>query len=346
MRLLASLLVVGLVLGATSPGIAAPAAKTKQAQANAPASDSNVQALAALLRTPEAKIDLAKSKLAIDRMIDPKVDVPGTLQQLDALAVKIRSRFPPGVSNRAKLDILLSSLYQPGPWNDNRPFSYDFDDPFGKNLRNKLLPTYLASRKGNCVSMPILFAILGQKLGLPVTLATAPGHVLVKFVDDDGRWLNVEATAGGFKYDSSYERETGISTKAIENEVYLRPLSQRESVGVMMSTLMEFYSRQDTGAYRVAVADLALEVNPKDVVAMVHKGSGIYVLLQQRYMRRYPKPSDIPEDMRQDYFSLSQENLKWFAKAEALGWSPPTEALDKSYLQNVKRESEIRQGAR
>ncbi len=313
------------------------------AQAQAP-TDPALQRIQSLLAVPEAKLDLANAKLAIDRLIDPNTNVSATGLQLDAWAAKIKARFPAGASPRAKLDVLLSSLYQPGAWNDYRPFRYDLDDPLGANLRTKLIATYLSTRKGNCVSMPILFVILGQKLGLPVTLATAPEHVLVKFLAEDGEWLNVEATAGGFKFDSSYERETGISAKAIEHAIYLRPLSQRESVGVMLSTLMESYSAADKQASRIAVADLALGVNPKDTVAILHKATGYYWLLHTRYHLKYPTPADIPPDKRKDFERLSRENLVWFSKAEALGWTQPTEAQNARYLDTIQREKAVHRG--
>jgi len=309
--------------------------------------DATLEPLRALLSTPEPQLDLAKAKLTIDHMIDPTIDVPGTLKQLDILAAKIKARFPAGATKRAKVDILLSSLYEPGPWNDYRSFSYDLNDPFGKAIRNKLISTYLISRKGNCVSMPILFVILGQKLDLNVTLATAPEHLLVKFGDDEKQqWLNIEATAGGFKFDSSYERETGISPTAIENAIYLRPLSQRESVAIMMSTLMQFYGDQNQQIRRIAVADLALTVDPKDVAAMQAKGAAYYLLIQQRYRSKYSKAEQIPPDKRQDYLNLSRENLLWYAKAEALGWTEPTRTQDANYLKSIQREKAARQGAR
>jgi regulator of sirC expression with transglutaminase-like and TPR domain len=316
----------------------AVAGPSTQPHASSFASDPALQSLRTLLRSSDTHLDFGHAKLTIDRLIDPTVDVPGTLQQLDDLAAIIRARFPAAASNRAKLDILLSSLYQSGPWNDHRPFAYDLDDPLGRDFRNKLISVYLARRKGNCISMPILFAILGQKLGLPVTLATAPEHVLAKFLDQDGHWLNVEATAGGFKFDSSYERETGISSKAIENAIYLRPLSQRESVAVMMATLMEIYNDRNQQTHRIAVADLALEVDPKDVVAMIHKATGYYKILRQRYHERYPRPIDIPLPERSDFEKLSRDNLLWFAKAEALGWTMPTAAQQAAYMESIRRE--------
>jgi regulator of sirC expression with transglutaminase-like and TPR domain len=306
--------------------------------------DPALRTVEALLATPEGQIDFAKAKVSIDHLIDPKVNEGATLLQLDAWATKIRARFPAKATRREKLDILLSSLYQPGPWNDYRPFSYDLDDPLGANLHTKLISTYLATRKGNCVSMPILFAILGQKLGLPVTLATAPEHVLVKFLADDGEWLNVEATAGGFKFDSSYERETGMSAKAIQNEIYLRPLGPRDSVGVMLSTLMEFYARQHEQTRRVAVADAALKANPKDTVAMIHKATGYYWLLHTRYHLVYPRPVDIPAAKRQEFEQLSRQNVLWFAKAEDLGWTQPSEAQNAKYLDTIQREKAVHRG--
>jgi hypothetical protein len=143
MRLLPLVFGVFLAAGATGVSIAAPAIAAPQ---DAAAKALDLQELRKLLATPEGQIDFATAKLTIDRAIDPTIDAAAVQQKLDAMAGAIRSRFPVGASRRGKLDILLSFLYQPGPWNDQRPFSYDFDDPFGKNLRNKLLPTYLASR--------------------------------------------------------------------------------------------------------------------------------------------------------------------------------------------------------
>lgn len=327
MRSLLLLLGAMFVFGLSNAGAATSAQTSKQ-----------LAPLHALFQAPENQIDLADAKLTIDRLVDPSMDKAAVLRELDALTKAIKQRTPPGLTKRAELNVLLDTLYKPGPWNGNKPFSYDLNDPLGKNRQNKLLATYLKTRKGNCVSMPILVAILGQRLGLIMTLATAPNHVMVKFVDDEGRWLNVEATAGGFKADSSYERETGIGPLAIQNEIYLRPLSPREAVGVMASTLMEQYAAQKRGDDLLAVAEMALAANPKDTVAMVHKANAYYLQLQDRYVSRYPRPVDIPQDKQADFQRLSRENLVWFAKAEELGWAPKTPEQEEKYLQSIQRQ--------
>ncbi|RTQ83421.1 MULTISPECIES: transglutaminase family protein [Stenotrophomonas] len=288
---------------------------------------------------PDDKVDYAAAKLVVDRLIDPSTDTTAVHRQLDEWERAVRDNVSGNPSARQVLDALLKTLYEPGPWNQGQPFSYDLTDPLGKNPTNKQLATYLATREGNCVSMPILFVILGQRLGLPIALATAPNHVMVKFADDTQQaWLNVEATAGGFKYDSSYQRETGISEAALDNGLYLRPLLPHEGVGVIASSLMEHYGARKDASALMAVADLALAANSKDSVAMIWKANAYYLDTQQRITSRYPNAADVPPELHDEYRRLTRENMAWFAKAEQLGWIQKTPEQEASYLQHIQRE--------
>ena len=125
----------------------------------------------AILQQPENQIDLARAKLVIDKTINPLIDVDANLKTIAATVAKIQAMLPLNASSQAKLEALKTYLYTAGSWNGQRPYQYDFDDPLGRNISNKLLPTYMVSRKGNCVSMPFLFIILDQRLGLDVTAA-------------------------------------------------------------------------------------------------------------------------------------------------------------------------------
>lgn len=297
----------------------------------------------ALLRAqfalPDNSIDYAETKLVVDTLIDPNTDAAAVRRELDRWEQAVRRNFPAGASPQVRLDALLKTLYEPGPWNQGKPFTYDLDDPLGRNRKAKLLATYLATRKGNCVSMPILFVILGQRLGLTVALATGPNHVLVKFADDRQQmWVNIEATAGGLKYDSSYQRDLGISDAALDNGLYLRPLLPHEGVGVIASTLMEYYAIRKDAEGLMAVADLALAANPMDSVAMIWKANAYYLQIEQRFKAKYPNPADVPVELHAEHSRLSQENLAWYAKAESLGWTQPTPGQDAAYLQSVQHE--------
>jgi hypothetical protein len=113
---------------------------------------------------PDKAIDLGKAKLLIDRVIDPSVDVSATLTQLDAITTEIRAALPPGASSFDTAQYLRAYLCALGPWSGQPPFQYDLSDPYGKLFEHRLLHNYLASRKGNCITMPLPFLILGQVL--------------------------------------------------------------------------------------------------------------------------------------------------------------------------------------
>ncbi len=156
------------------------------------------------MEQPEQQIDLARAKLTIDRTIDPSIDIEANIQRLDHMVVRELSG---NATSLDKLKALHEYLYQDSAWNGNQGFRYDFNDPLGQDIRNKLLPTYLATKRGNCVSM-FFFIALRQKLGIDVTAALAPAHVFVKYRDKSGKLNNVEATnQGAFKNDAGYQRD-------------------------------------------------------------------------------------------------------------------------------------------
>ncbi|QWP76103.1 hypothetical protein J5226_21305 [Lysobacter sp. K5869] len=294
-----------------------------------------------VLATPDAQLDLARAKIAIDRLIDPRTDEAVTLRQLDSLTRAIQARIPVGASRREKLRILVDSLAQPGPWNDARPFRYDLDDPFGEDIRNKLLATYLATRKGNCVSMPILFAILAQRIGLDASLAVAPHHLFARAKVDGGQWVNIEATSFGTKTDDSYRKELNITATAIKSGIYLRTLSPKESLGVTLETLLEHYSKSGANEQRLAVADMVLKSDPRNVSAILHRGSACGRLARKRYDGQ-PQQALTPAQ-QQDLAALASCNSAAFAKAEALGWRAEQQKEKAKYRRGVN-QAKLNQG--
>jgi len=275
-----------------------------------------------LLQQPEGSIDLARAKITIDRMVDPSIDTDAVLRQVDEWAAKARARFPANASNKVKMDLLISTLYEPGPWNDNRPFGYDYTDPFGQDVKKGLLSTYFTMRKGQCVIMPIAFLVIGQRLGLPLTMTTAPYHLIVKYGDEEqGAWTNFEATSALFHADSGYEQALRIPPEATRSDTFLRPFTQRESVALFATASLLPYYRQNKWSERMlAATDLILQANPKDVNAMTFRGDAYYLLIEQQFKSKYPQAEQIPQELRATYLDYSKQNFEWYDKAEALGW--------------------------
>lgn len=335
-------MLLGLCLLLVATGAAAVPARIGQA---AP-SDAAVATLRRLLSQPEGAIDLARAKVTIDQLVDPTIDVERTLRELDQWASAVRARVPPGASNRAKVDVLISTLYAPGVWNDGRPFGYDFTDPYGKDPRKSLLSNYLASRQGQCVIMPTMLMLLGQKLDLPVTMTSVPYHLVVKFGDEErGEWTNIDGTSGLIHDDGGYIAALNISETALENGVFLRPYTQRESVALFATAvLVPHYLQTGQAEQALALTDLILEADPLDVVAMTLKSNAYALLVDQQFRSRYPLADQIPPAEQPAFLRLNGQIVAWRDKAEALGWREWTQADWDKYLRNFNQQKSNQQG--
>jgi regulator of sirC expression with transglutaminase-like and TPR domain len=291
-----------------------------------------------ILKQPEQEIDLARAKLTVDKLIDPTVDIEADLERIGAMVTKIKAMPGFGGSQTTKLQALRRYIYEPGEWNGFQPYQYDLDDPLGTTISHKLLPHYLASKKGNCVTMPFLFIILGQRLGIDVTASTAPTHVFVKAKDEaTGTWYNLEATSGASPArDIWLRQQLPMTDQAVANGVYLHPLTKKETVALMAGTLTEYYVDQHEFEKVITVSDLILEYYPKDVSVMIRKANAYYDLLSKYYAKKYRSPEDIPARARGHYHYLSYNNRYWAAKAIELGWREFSAEEDERYLQSIK----------
>jgi regulator of sirC expression with transglutaminase-like and TPR domain len=299
------------------------------------------QQLKALLEQPENKIDFGRVKLTIDKMINPSINVATNDRKIDAIVKTITTMLPADATSMDKMLAIKKYLYEAGAWNDYQPYQYDFADPMGTKITNKLLPNYLATKKGNCISMPLLFIVLGQRLGIDVTASTAPAHVFVKYTDSEtGQTYNLETTSGAnFSRDMWYQQTMHITDAALKNGIYLQKLSKRETVAVMAMMLTESYREKQEYEKAMMIADVVLKYFKSDIGTMLMKGSLFYRLLAKNYLKKYPAPNLIPELERPYFQFLNTNNIYWFEKAESLGWREPTREDEQSYLKAVKRDA-------
>lgn len=276
-----------------------------------------------VLSVPDGRLDYARAKLAFDRIIDPSLNVEATLAEVERLASSATAIAGPNATPERKLSALRQVIYQSGAWNGDRPFSYDLADPLGQNVRNKLLSTYLATRRGNCVSMPVLMLLVGERMGLNLSLSTAPLHVFVRYTDPAGRVMNLEATSGGHPARTSwYRRNLPMTDRSIESGLYMRTLSRREAVAHMASTIVDFLMVERRFQEAVEVAEVILRHYPRDGYTLVKLGSAYGELMRVEFIERFPIPAMIPHALRQRYMIFAGQNLRAFQAAEALGWEP------------------------
>jgi hypothetical protein len=165
--------------------------------------------------------------------------------------------------------------------------------------------------------------VLGQRIGLDITAASAPIHVLVKFRDDEGKLWNLEATSGGFPArDQHYRDLLPISDRALETGIYLKPLTKEETVAVMAEVVIENQIAKGHYTDAMAIADTAITHYPLFVQAMVRRGSAAFLIIEQDFKAKYPDINAVPESERSRLDYLLRVNQTMFDKAENLGWQP------------------------
>lgn len=281
-----------------------------------------VKTVRLIMETPEDKIDVADAKLRFDKLDDPQTDIQGRLKEIDAMAQTIRTMAGSSAPARLRLIMLRKYIYEAGVWNDNKPFQYDLTDPLGKKPANRLLSTYLRTHRGNCVSMPILFVALAQRLGLKATLSTAPNHMFVKYMDDvTGKTINLETTSGAYPARDVYIRQNmPMTDEAIANGIYMKTLSKKEVLAVMADIVIEHAFA--TGQYQQGwdIANVISPYYPNNLSALLAPTNAALGLIQIEFLSKYPTKADIPPQLIDRFNFLEKAVPGALNHAYALGW--------------------------
>lgn len=264
-------------------------------------------------------LDLLDVKLALDSFAGGTPDY--TKSEIEQMIAALQIMSANALTSGDKLTVLKRFLFEPGQWNGGRTFTYDMSDPLGKKPTNRILGHYIETRLGNCVTMPVLFLILGRSIGLDLSLSTAPLHVLVKYTDDSGQVWNLEPTSGGgFTRDDWYRKQLPMRDDAVANGVYLRTLNHEESVAVLANTSISHFLASNRPEDAIIASNVLLKHHPRDAPMMVQRASAFYLILKRDILDRYTHESQLTPDVKAYAVMLNAENLAGFAAAEALGW--------------------------
>ncbi len=305
------------------------------AYAEVQAKDKAIEVVGNLFLKPASEISLLQTLLTFEKIVDPTVDINQVAKSINGIIDEIKKIAPSTADPLVLIPIISKYLYEGGYWNGNEKYSYDFNDPLGTKLSNKLISNYIKTKRGNCVSMPMLYLVLADKLGLDATLAHAPLHNYVKIRDEiRGVIYSIEAThVGQISLDEYYRNVLNVSPSAIKNGVFLAPLSRKQVIGSMATIIVESLLKRQQWETAMGVCHLILKQHPQYANIMAKIGNCYYKLLQERVAKaRNGYTAKDKEYMD----SLYEQNIYWFERAESLGWTMPTNNGTQQYLEKVK----------
>ena len=173
-----------------------------------------------------ADVDLVAEAIAVARELNPTLDAATCKARVDAMAHKA-TRAATALSTPAgKLRAIARVLFR--------------DERFGFHLSSHAIDQVLARRKGNCLSLSVLYLSLARGLKLPLAAVSVPRHALVRY-DDGHHPINIEPSMGGVFVPDAY-----VGQRCARSGSGPKLLSHLELVGVMKAqAATDLYTRGD-----------------------------------------------------------------------------------------------------
>ncbi|WON94357.1 hypothetical protein [Sphingobacterium sp. UGAL515B_05] len=211
-----------------------------------------------------------------------------------------------------------------------KPFTYDFEDVFGhKDLTSLFVSKLVTTQRGNCNSLPYLYKILAEEIGVEANLALAPNHIYIKHNIKSIGWYNTELTSGIFPQDAWLMASGFIHLNAIENGIYMKALDNRESLGLCLVDLANAYKRsfpESDGSFALKCAERALKVSPNLITALL--------LRAETHKEQYLKMEKSDRKAKELLSSLNKE----YNYIHKIGYRNMPEGMYLEWLVSLKTE--------
>ncbi len=191
----------------------------------------------------EAAISIAQDEF-------PQLDIEQTLNQIDHMRLKLKSRIPKHCDHLGKLRILNMYFYDELGFAGN---VNNYDDP-----QNSFIHCVISLRRGIPITLAVLWLELAKEIGLRASGVSFPGHFLMKIDLPDpheGQVVMDPFTGTSLSRDEIGERLIPWLTQSDQMTIpggvtdetlghFLESANSREIVTRMLNNLFEIYRRQ------------------------------------------------------------------------------------------------------
>ena len=209
---------------------------------------------------PEENLNLAEAALLIAGDEYPELDVGSYLARIDRMAGSVKERLRPDAGVAEIIVVLNRFLFEEQGFKGN---TADYYDP-----RNSFLSDVLERKRGNPVTLAVLYLEVGRRLGLPLDGILFPGHFLVKCKLPDGMAI-IDPYAGGASLDiADLQRRISLMRNGTEPPRaavmgMLGAAGKKEILVRMLRNLKEIYSRRKDWERALYTIDRIISVRPE-----------------------------------------------------------------------------------
>lgn len=243
----------------------------------------------------------------------------------------------------AVFKIMTDTTYNPLVGNYGigyRPFKYDFEDFFGdKDWSKMFVSKLLMNGSGNCHSLPFLYKILAEELGVTAHLALAPNHIYIKHQSLNSGWYNTELTSAAFPIDAWLMASGYIHLEAIQNSAYMKALNDKESIALCLIDLAEGYKRKMNAVdpdFILKCCNTALQYFPNYINALILKAETLKSK-HDFFVKSNPQPNLETKARAKEMF-MEMQSL--YVSIHELGYRQMPKEMYFQWLVELKTEKE------
>ncbi len=206
------------------------------------------QTIEKILELQEEEIDLGIACLVIAKEAYPNLNIAFFNYAINYMVSKIQFYNRENQDPESRIALLNKYLFVTGNWNDSISFTFDYDDMEGRKKDNRYLNGLIATKKGCCVTLPMLYLVLADRLGWPIYPVRAPQHFFCRYIvnQDSNKYYNIETTSKGMIIDNGmYIEDFKITEAGVRNGCYLRTLTKKEYLGSIIHGNLLLYRDND-----------------------------------------------------------------------------------------------------
>lgn len=279
------------------------------------------------LSIPDEKIKLAETLLLISKEWDPSLDLKKYQSKLDQLTEKIRKQIAGKDTPEAIVAVLRQVIH--------REEGYAYTDQVDENNiplnpAEIFMHGLLDTKRGYCMTLSLLYLVVGEKLNLPLYGIALPNHFLVRYESDNAS-INIETTQEGVTLPDSYYRQR--FNIPVTSTFFMRPLGKNQSLGSYYSNVGMTYYKRAMPEQAIYFLKLATLINPESIEAHNNLGN-IYAELKQydSAIKQYQLALESNPDDMSTLFNLGIAYADAGSDSEAIEAFLQVAQIDPSYV--------------
>jgi regulator of sirC expression with transglutaminase-like and TPR domain len=229
-----------------------------------------------IFATPDNNIDMGIAALTVAKDIYPDLDIQAYSEKIDLIVNGARLITEGNKDPDYRVRALNTYLYK------YVGIQYDSTDPYTKKDENRYLNGIIDTRKGSCVTMPLLYLVVAQRLGYPVYAVSVPWHFFVRYDDPNLIQQNIEATGGGgYVPDDEYKEVLQISERSIRSGAYLRTKTNREYIADLVAHNAIYWGQKGDIQKAIRYLEKCIKVHPQSADIFKTLGGAYLVYSRQ-----------------------------------------------------------------